>query len=83
MPAPPSADYDRLRRAADRCDDARYGVEVTSGASFHPPKSGPSEEFQATRVPIQPTDVRRLRRLRSSRRGHSIRKRHGSFHVRH
>ena len=28
-------------------DDAANGVEIISGASFHPPKSGPSEEFQA------------------------------------
>ena len=28
-------------------DDAANGVEITSGASFHPPKSGPAEEFQA------------------------------------
>ena len=32
---------------AEATDDAVNGVEIVSGASFHPPKSGPSEEFQA------------------------------------
>lgn len=31
---------------AAHCDE-RFGVEITRGPSFHPPKSGPSEEFQA------------------------------------
>jgi hypothetical protein len=32
---------------AGALDDSAYGVEVVSGASFHPPKSGASEAFQA------------------------------------
>jgi hypothetical protein len=37
----------RVRHFGAESIDPSFAVEVTSGASFHPPKSGPSEEFQA------------------------------------
>ena len=37
----------RVRHFGAESIDSSFAVEVTSGASFHPPKSGPSEEFQA------------------------------------
>lgn len=46
---PASARYGQRVRHFDAAasDDARFGVEITRGASFHPPKGGPSEEFVA------------------------------------
>ena len=38
----------RVRHFGAESIDPSFAVEVTSGASFHPPKSGPSEEFQAS-----------------------------------
>lgn len=46
---PATARYGQRERKFDASasDDAQFGVEIVSGPSFHPPKSGPSEEFQA------------------------------------
>ena len=37
----------RTRHFGSGSTDERHRVEIFSGPSFHPPKSGPSEEFQA------------------------------------
>ena len=37
----------RMRHLSPDATDPTFEVEITSGPSFHPPKSGPSEEFQA------------------------------------
>jgi len=37
----------RARDFGPEASDPSFSVEITSGPSFHPPKSGPSEEFQA------------------------------------
>ena len=47
-PVQPVSPHDeRLKSFGAAASDERLRVEITSGASFHPPKSGPSEEFQA------------------------------------
>ena len=37
----------RVRHFGSASNDPAFRVDITSGPSFHPPKSGPSEEFQA------------------------------------
>ena len=46
---PPTSKYgQRVRHfGPEALDDAANGVEIVSGPSFHPPKSGPAESFQA------------------------------------
>ena len=45
---PPTSKYgQRVRHFGADALDERFAVEIVSGPSFHPPKSGPGESFQA------------------------------------
>ena len=45
---PPTSKYgQRVRHFGSAATDERWRVDITSGASFHPPKGGPAESFQA------------------------------------